>query len=486
MRLEASPQRRKLATLVFCDICGSTALAERLEPEVLRSVLTRWYSEMRAALERGRRGREVRRGRRDGRLRGAGGPRGRRAAGACGRRSGMLERQSLLSAQLGRQLGEELQIRIGVNSGRGAGVGDRRRARHGRRGQRRRPARAGRRPGRGAARRDHPPARRPGHRGRAASDRSSFAARGHAIEAHRLVRVLASHEAPAGEPASALVGRDKPLGVLEEHVQAVTAAGRAAVAIVTGPAGIGKTRIAQELLARVAGMAGGLHIRCEPGEGTAALAGLARALVGAAGESEEARTLAARLAVGEPAPPAEARWAVQQLLEAVARDRPQVAVLDDLQRAADPARPGRRRRPARRAAGAGLPGPRRRGRPAAGGGRGAVARPAGGDRVRRAARPAALGDGRGRGPAPPAARRRGRQPAVRRGARGDGRERRRRSPSRRRSARCSAPGSTGCRPRTGWRSTPPRSRARRSPRRPSRLSPGPMLPPGSGRSRPPA
>src|SRR5690242_10161816 len=49
--LEPSADRRKLATLLFCDLCGSTTLGERLEPEVVRAVLRRWYGEMRAALE---------------------------------------------------------------------------------------------------------------------------------------------------------------------------------------------------------------------------------------------------------------------------------------------------------------------------------------------------------------------------------------------------------------------------------------------------
>ena len=43
---------RKTVTAVFCDVAGSTALGERLDPEALRHVLGRYYSEMRAVLER--------------------------------------------------------------------------------------------------------------------------------------------------------------------------------------------------------------------------------------------------------------------------------------------------------------------------------------------------------------------------------------------------------------------------------------------------
>ena len=43
---------RKTVTVVFCDITGSTAMGERLDPESLRRVMARYFTEMRAALER--------------------------------------------------------------------------------------------------------------------------------------------------------------------------------------------------------------------------------------------------------------------------------------------------------------------------------------------------------------------------------------------------------------------------------------------------
>ena len=39
-------------TVVFCDVTGSTAMGERLDPESLRRVMSRYFVEMRAALER--------------------------------------------------------------------------------------------------------------------------------------------------------------------------------------------------------------------------------------------------------------------------------------------------------------------------------------------------------------------------------------------------------------------------------------------------
>src|SRR5205807_4511188 len=50
--LEAAPERRKTATLLFCDVSGSTVLGERLETEAVREVMLRYFDEMRAAVER--------------------------------------------------------------------------------------------------------------------------------------------------------------------------------------------------------------------------------------------------------------------------------------------------------------------------------------------------------------------------------------------------------------------------------------------------
>src|SRR5205809_48766 len=49
-----APQRevRKTVTVVFCDVTGSTALGERLDPESLRHVMARYFEAMRAVIER--------------------------------------------------------------------------------------------------------------------------------------------------------------------------------------------------------------------------------------------------------------------------------------------------------------------------------------------------------------------------------------------------------------------------------------------------
>src|SRR5471032_1671583 len=51
---EAAPARevRKTVTLLFCDVSGSTALGERLDPETLRHVMRRYFDEISGVIER--------------------------------------------------------------------------------------------------------------------------------------------------------------------------------------------------------------------------------------------------------------------------------------------------------------------------------------------------------------------------------------------------------------------------------------------------
>ena len=43
---------RKTVTVLFCDVTGSTSLGEQLDPESLRALMSRFFEEMRAVLER--------------------------------------------------------------------------------------------------------------------------------------------------------------------------------------------------------------------------------------------------------------------------------------------------------------------------------------------------------------------------------------------------------------------------------------------------
>jgi class 3 adenylate cyclase len=43
---------RKTVTVLFCDVSGSTAMGERLDPESTRRVMARYFDEMRSAIGR--------------------------------------------------------------------------------------------------------------------------------------------------------------------------------------------------------------------------------------------------------------------------------------------------------------------------------------------------------------------------------------------------------------------------------------------------
>src|SRR3954447_19320961 len=48
----ASREQRKVVTVLFCDVTGSTELGEQLDPEALRALLARYFERMKAIVER--------------------------------------------------------------------------------------------------------------------------------------------------------------------------------------------------------------------------------------------------------------------------------------------------------------------------------------------------------------------------------------------------------------------------------------------------
>src|SRR3954452_14626796 len=53
--MQAEPTRheaRKIVTVLFCDLVGSTAMGEGLDPETTRAIISRYYEVVRGALER--------------------------------------------------------------------------------------------------------------------------------------------------------------------------------------------------------------------------------------------------------------------------------------------------------------------------------------------------------------------------------------------------------------------------------------------------
>jgi class 3 adenylate cyclase len=50
--LEAAPGSRRVVSILFCDVAGSTALGERLDAEALRRVMNRYHERARIIVER--------------------------------------------------------------------------------------------------------------------------------------------------------------------------------------------------------------------------------------------------------------------------------------------------------------------------------------------------------------------------------------------------------------------------------------------------
>src|ERR687887_927134 len=116
---EAAPARevRKVVTVLFCDVTGSTALGERIDPESLRRVMARYFETAKAVVERHEGTVEKFIG--DAVMAVFGIPavheddalRAVRAAGEL--RAGLAE----LNDELERGYGTRLELRIGVNTG---------------------------------------------------------------------------------------------------------------------------------------------------------------------------------------------------------------------------------------------------------------------------------------------------------------------------------------------------------------------------------
>src|SRR5919108_2545557 len=110
-------QVRKTVTILFADLAGSTALGERLDPEALRDVQTRYFAAMRAPLER--HGGTVEKFIGDAVMAVFGVPflheddALRAVRAAVEMRDGM----AALNAELERDLGIGLVLRVGVNTG---------------------------------------------------------------------------------------------------------------------------------------------------------------------------------------------------------------------------------------------------------------------------------------------------------------------------------------------------------------------------------
>jgi class 3 adenylate cyclase/tetratricopeptide (TPR) repeat protein len=346
---------RKTVTVLFADVTGSTALGEHLDPESLRGVMSRYFDEMRTAVET--HGGTVEKFIGDAVMAVFGVPvvheddalRAVRAA------SQMREVLGTLNAELERDWGARIQIRIGVNTGEVV-AGD---------------PTAGQSfvsgdPVNVAARLEQ--AAEPGeilvgeetHRLVRDAVRVEtvepleLKGKAERVPAYRLVQVTPGAAPFARRLDSPLVGRDEELARLRKVFEEAVAEPACRVATVVGDAGAGKSRLANELVALIGDRARTLWGRCLPyGEGITFWP-IAEIVKDAAGIGEldapdEARAkledltagiedgdaIAARVAgaigLGEGGGDLrETFWAIRRLLELLAADGPLLLVFEDI------------------------------------------------------------------------------------------------------------------------------------------------------------
>jgi class 3 adenylate cyclase/tetratricopeptide (TPR) repeat protein len=350
----AAPERRKLATLLFCDMSGSTAMGERVDPETVRELMFSYFHEMRSALER--HGGTVEKFVGDAVVAVFGVPRVHEddALRACRAALEMQDRLAALNEDLRRRFGTTIALRIGLNTGEvvaGAPsaretfvTGDAVNV---------------------AARLEQ--AATPGEvllgeltyrlvrEAVTADPVEPLALKGKAarLRAYRLLEV-SGFGSPPLRMGTPLVGRTQELALLEREFETAVAERRCRLVTVVGEPGVGKSRLAAELVARIGPRARVLRGRClSYGEGITywAIGEIVREAAGIRDEHSpheararlhalvdgvpNGRIVAARVAqllgVAEGVATApETAWAIRQFLAACASDRPLVTVIDDI------------------------------------------------------------------------------------------------------------------------------------------------------------
>jgi len=323
----AAPARevRKVVTVLFCDVTGSTALGERIDPESLRHVMARYFETARAVVER--HGGSVEKFIGDAVMAVFGVPavheddalRAVRAAEEL--RSGL----AALNDELERDFGTRLELRMGVNTGEVV-TGTEERLATGDAvnvaarleqaappgeillgGETYRLVRAG------VSVEEAPPVEAKG--------------KSEPVAAYRLVSVAAA--APGRRHDAPMIGRERQRALLAGAFAQVVSDRSCHLFTILGAAGVGKSRLAQEFIADVeATVVAG---RClSYGEGISYWP-VTEVVKQLAPEGVGAGPLAALLGDDAAASsPDDIAWAFRKLLESRAAERPLVVVFDDL------------------------------------------------------------------------------------------------------------------------------------------------------------
>jgi class 3 adenylate cyclase/tetratricopeptide (TPR) repeat protein len=321
-RRDAARQTRKVVTALFCDTVGSTALGEELDPEVLDGILSFYFQDIRATIER--HGGTVEKFIGDAVMAVFGIPRVHEDDALRAVRAAAEIRDRLPA--LGLEVGVPLRFRTGINTGTvlmGEGenlaIGDAVNV---------------------AARFEQAAA--PGEIVMGAEtlrlvrdavevdalEPLELKGKSAPVAAYRLLTLDPSAPGIARHLDAALIGRERELRLLHEAWERVVGESGCHLLTLLGPAGVGKSRLIAELLAGIEGRAMILRGRCLPyGEGITFWP-LIEAL-GPVGEA--AQPVIDRLSGGGAAVPQELFWEVRRLLESLAAQRPLALYVDDLQ-----------------------------------------------------------------------------------------------------------------------------------------------------------
>jgi class 3 adenylate cyclase/tetratricopeptide (TPR) repeat protein len=323
---------RKTVTVLFCDLAGSTALGEQLDPEPLRELMGRWYEAMRAAVER--HGGMVEKFVGDAVMAVFGLPRAHEDDALRAVRAAL---------DMQRGVGEMpgLRIRIGINTGEvvtgddvatlvtGDAVNTAKRL------EEAAPS--------GEILIGAVTERLVRHAARVEAV-EPVAAKGkrQPVEAWRVVATAADAEPFARRSDTPLIGRGRELGLLRDELTACADERSCRLLTVVGAAGVGKTRLVAELTAEVASYATVLIGRCLAyGDGitfwplTELIHSLGgeQALADAVRDEPDGPLVVERLGAlsGDGAGSTEELfWATRRLFEALARRRPLLVVLEDV------------------------------------------------------------------------------------------------------------------------------------------------------------
>ncbi|MFJ9136965.1 AAA family ATPase [Streptomyces sp. NPDC102256] len=351
----ATAEERRVVTVLFCDLVGSTALSGRLDPETLRTVTLRYFALMRARIEE--HGGTVEKFIGDAVMAVFGVPvrhedDAHRALAAA---RGMVTGLDGLNAELAREHGVRLAVRIGVNTGEVVVSVD--------------PAArqalvSGEVVNIGARLEQHAgagdiligPATLHAAGPSAVTESAgalSLKGVGVPVPAHRLVALHEDDPERVRRFDTPFIGRAQEMAELRLLLRKLEKDPRSHLVTVYGEAGLGKTRLLREWLRDCPAYGEG---RCRPYGETGSLSPLAEAVrqvLAAVGEDAALTALTAPerteveqalrllrgglLADGTPSPSADdTLMALACLLDALSRERPVVVVLDDCHWASGP------------------------------------------------------------------------------------------------------------------------------------------------------